>query len=179
MHLADVPMATDVDYANAFFEEAVRDLWDASTLHGAGRYPGAVTSAMHAAEKAIKALLFLQVGWPNFRLSHRPFDQEIRPRMTLFTLFDIDTLANDIDSLEAMVPQRNLMLPGARNPEYPYFDRNLVLERPEISYSQRESAHHFNAAKRVIEIVINSCPLLAALQKLLPSGFVPVSRRRR
>lgn len=172
MHLAGVPTATDVDYAIAFFEEAVRDLWDASTLHGAGRYPGAVTSSMHAAEKALKALLFLQIGWPNFRL-HRPFDQEIRPRTTLFTLFDIDTLASDIDALEAMVPRRNLMLPGGRNPEYPYFDRNLVLERPEISYSQRESAHHFNTAKRVIEIVINSCPHAAALQKPLPSGFVP------
>jgi len=50
MYFAGVPMATNVDYAIAFFEEAVRDLWDASTLHGAGRYPGAVTSSMHAAE---------------------------------------------------------------------------------------------------------------------------------
>ena len=173
MHPTGVPTTPDVDYAIAFFEEAVRDLWDASTLHGTGRYPGAVTSSMHAAEKALKAFLFLQVGWPNFRLSHRPFDQEIRPRTMLFRLFDIDTLASEIDALEAMIPQRDLMRPGARNPEYPYFDRNLVLDRPENSYGQRESAHHFNTARRVIEIVINSCPYLAALQKPLPSGFVP------
>jgi len=54
MHLVGVPTAADVDYAITFFEEAVRDLWDASTLHGAGRYPGAVTSSMHAAEKRSK-----------------------------------------------------------------------------------------------------------------------------
>jgi len=91
----------------------------------------------------------------------------------LFILFDIDTLASDIDALEAMVPRGDLMLPGARNPEYPYFNQNLVLERPEISYSQSESAHYFNTAKCVIEIVISCCPHLAALQKPLPSGFVP------
>ena len=173
MHLVGVPTAADVDYAITFFEEAVRDLWDASTLHGAGRYPGSVTSSMHAAEKAFEAFLFLQVGWPNFRLSHHPFDQEVRPRTMLFILFDIDTLASDIDALEAMVPRGDLMLPGARNPEYPYFNQNLVLERPEISYSQSESAHYFNTAKCVIEIVISCCPHLAALQKPLPSGFVP------
>jgi len=142
-----MPTALDRRYALAFFQQAVHDLADAETLFAApgDHWAGTVKASQAAAEKALKAALFLRRGRGNFTLNHWPsqqlqagrFGSRLRARMV---------------ALENLAPWQAV---DRRNPEYPSGDPPLSTNvvAPVASFTQAEAATAVESARRVIQWV--------------------------
>src|SRR2546427_10376992 len=118
------PTPRDIDVARGFWAQAQEDLLVARILLTAQRYSSALVACQHAAEKAMKAMMTLQLGDGTFRHDHRMIDALSNTLPLVFTQLDFSCVVR-IRQLEAWLPKRPLAVQGNHtlhtdiNSEYP------------------------------------------------------------
>ncbi len=181
-----VPLPGDSEMARAYFSEAIRHLQDARILHEAGRYAGAITSAMKAAELGLKSVLILYGvrGWHDL-LTHRVI-ATVKSISILDDLMDAlksqyPSIVLEVEELERLVPDRQnlskLALADAQNTEYPFFaeefnlSRNYRLYLPEIHFDEAKSVTSFRTALRLLSAIQAISPEVSAWGLMLGSSL--------
>lgn len=162
--------------ARCFFEEGIRHLEDAQILHGAQRFPGAIASAMKAAEFGIKTVVVLDGAmgwWEKIFLTHSPLSDIDRPDKPFFqhhieTLNDYEgpsttkkTLVTLVKAMENLVPARpggSYDIEAQQNPEYPFlsFDvasSTFVLVKPSTHFREDDSRKYCNTAQDLLTAI--------------------------
>jgi len=169
-------------YAHAFFSEAIRHLEDASVLHHAGRYAGAITSALKGAELGIKAALILEGAmgwWDRLQQTHKPLE-EIRGHPVLKHHFDMleqqqPLLTVKVVAMEKLAPARpdakSFSFETQANTEYPFFYLQAEpatrvdtahLARPSEYFSQSDSLSYLRAVHELLTAYQTLIPAIAA-----------------
>ncbi len=159
----------------AFFEESIRHLEDARVLHEAGRYPAAITSAMKAAELAIKCVVVLggALGWWDKIFStHSPLSAISDSRTFPYFQYHIvalgqkdKTLVAEIKKMEKLAPlspSGPYSLDDQQNPEYPFLSyqtasegvpAELRLNKPSTHFTQFDSRKYYSTAQDLLTAV--------------------------
>lgn len=146
------PSANDRAHARAFFAQARHDLEDAEILFERERWPGTVRAAQAAAEKALKAAMFLRLRVPAATLTIQRFghyvSRWVQVTPPIKRLLGARLCAR-IDALEAQVPKRSS---DNRNPEYPFGPPPGLAppDPPAAVYARRDADAAIETARRTI-----------------------------
>ncbi len=178
------------DYARAFLQEAVRHLGDARVLHTAQRWAGAVTSAMKAAELALKGGLMLEGAlgwWGRLEQTHAPFKSIAQHPVLRDHAGRLEaanpTLRSGLEALEGLVSNRSgegLSFENLVNPEYPfYFVGHHPLTRvfgkyllcPGGHFGEPDSRLHYATARDVLLAYQQIEPLIASWDLQVPPAL--------
>jgi len=156
--------------ARAMFEEALRHSEDARVLHEAGRLPGAIASAMKAAELGFKAVLIMEGAfgwWENVLTSHSPVT-DASSHMVLRQSVDRlpPGLVSILKEMERLSPtrlgKRAFSNQEEDNPEYPYVlvqGANVSIGLPSDYFVNPEVSRRYYEAAR--ELLAEITPLYA------------------
>ena len=146
--------------ARCFFEEGIRHLEDAKILHGAQRFPGAIASAMKAAEFGIKTVVVLDgaMGWWEkifFQHHIEALNDYEGPSTTKKTLV---TLVKAMENLAPARPGGSYDIEAQQNPEYPFlsFDvasSTFVLVKPSTHFRGDDSRKYGNTAQDLLTAI--------------------------
>lgn len=154
--------------AQAMFEEAIRHLEDARALHEAGRLPGAITSAMKAAELGFKAALLLENTfgwWEGVMTSHTPVTDigshvvlgqvvaHFSPALVTI-LREMERLSPSRLGKKAFASSRDPINQEERNPEYPFIlveAAAVRIEKPSDYFMDAQvSRDYYEAARELL-----------------------------
>ena len=89
------PTPRDIDVARGFWAQAQEDLLVARLLLTAQRYSSALVACQHAAEKAMKAMMTLQLGDGTFKYDHRMIDALSNALPLVFSRLDFSCVARN------------------------------------------------------------------------------------
>jgi|RhiMetdeSRZDD1v2_1073273.scaffolds.fasta_scaffold10183_9 HEPN domain-containing protein len=119
------PTPRDIGVARGFWAQAHEDVQVARILLMVRRYSSALVACQHAAEKAMKAIMTLQLGDGTFKYDHRMIDALSNALPLVFGRLDFACVAR-IRQLESWLPKRPLAVQGNHtlhtdiNSEYPW-----------------------------------------------------------
>ena len=156
--------------ARCFFEESMRHLADAEILHQAERYPGAITSAMKAAEFGIKTVIILDGAmgwWDKIFLTHSPLGDIDKPDKPFFrhhitALNNYNsTLVRVVKEMESLSPARpggSYDIEAQQNPEYPFLSFEVgtsafILVKPSTHFGEADSKRYYNTAQDLLTAI--------------------------
>jgi hypothetical protein len=171
---APVAFPRPEELARAFFGEAVRHLGDARVLHQAARYPGAITSAMKAAELGTKAVLIVDGSlgwWKELLQTHKPLNEIETHDVLKHQYASLERyskqydpgLIGDVKALEKLAParlnQKSFSFETQANTEYPFFylspgpaggPTTGNLRGPSQHFTDSHSREHYLTARRLL-----------------------------
>ncbi len=164
--------------ARVLYTEGIRHLEDSRVLHKSERYPGAIASAMKAAEMGIKTIVVLDGAmgwWDKTFVTHSPLT-DIKAlaifRHHVATLEEYrSTLLREVVEMESLAPTK----PGAKafdielekNPEYPFLSYKVDsvtgsgefrLDAPSSYFLGPDSQRYFNTAQDLLNAVTTKYP---------------------
>lgn len=172
--------------ARAFFEEGVRHLEDAQTLHTLSRYPASIASAMKAAEFGIKAILILDGAlgwWDKMFITHSPLSDISRlPPFDhhVVTLSNYSqTLVLDMKAMENLVPAKPsgaFDIEAQQNPEYPFLSYEaksgtFALNTPSIHFGEPDSKKYYNTAHELLTAITAQYATVGVWGVALPNSL--------
>ncbi len=165
----------DAALGRVFFEESIRHLEDARVLHEADRYPGAITSAMKAAELAIKCVVILggALGWWDKIFStHSPLSTISNPQTFPYFQHHIVALGQKDKTLVAEIKKMEKLAPlspsgpyspdDQQNPEYPFLSFQAAsdnapaefrLNKPSTHFTHSDSQKYYNTTQELLTAV--------------------------
>lgn len=153
---------TTVAHARAFFTQARHDLEDAEILFRLERWPGTVRDAQAAAEKVIKAALYLRVGVAQATTTISMFGHYVSRWIASDRVMSMRVgkrLQRRIDALEQQVPKK---IGTNKNPEYPFAPPpGLAPPDPPASVYRRHDAEEaLETARRMVSRIASLYPSL-------------------
>lgn len=161
--------------ARSFFEEGIRHLEDAKTLHQAERHPAGIASALKAAEFGVKAIIILDGAmgwWDDVFATHTPLSKIDNQRDKPFFQHHITALTNhnrtlvwDVKEMEKLVPTKpggTYDIESQQNPEYPFLtyqsgtsgqQGTFRLNKPSTHFGNADSKKYYNTAQDLLTAV--------------------------
>ncbi len=139
--------------ARSFFEEGIRHLEDARTLHQSDRYPAAIASAMKAAELGVKAIIILNGAmgwWDKIFMTHSPLSDinnlSIFQHHVIALTSYKGTLVAEVIGMEKLAPARpsgSFDIEVQKNPEYPFLSYHSDLATGSGDFRLIKPSAHF------------------------------------
>ena len=173
--------------AQAFFEEGIRHLEDASVLHKSGRYPAAIASAMKAAEFGVKAVVILDGAlgwWDKVFTTHSPLSDinNLSPfDYHVITLAGYNkTLVAEVMVMEKLAPTRPsgvYDIEVQKNPEYPFLSYHpepttnsgdFLLSKPSSYFGEADSKKYYNTAQDLLTAVTTQYAVIGSWDIAIP-----------
>lgn len=178
--------------ARSFFEESIRHLEDAMTLHQAQRHPATIASALKAAEFGIKSVIVLDgaMGWWNdIFVTHTPLTSIDNAQKPFFQHHIIaignhnPTLVRAVKEMEKLVPTK----PGGtydtesqQNPEYPFLiyqtasvakPSGFRLVKPSAHFGTAKSKEYYNTAQDLLTAITTQYATIGGWGLTLPASL--------
>jgi hypothetical protein len=153
-------ISRDIGLGRAFWRQSLADAEEARILLSNGRIASALVSCQHAIEKALKAVLFVEIGENNFQLRHNmsvELGKSIRLQLPLRDM-------NSLQALEDILPLGGVAGKTRRNTEYPWSTTLLSTRvyHPHAMFRSRLQAQRFLALYDRIQFrVRNAFPELS------------------
>ena len=167
------PTPRDIDVARGFWTQAQEDLQAAHILLTAQRYSSALVACQHAAEKAMKAMMTLQLGDGTFKYDHRMIDALSNALPLVFGRLDFACVAR-IRQLEAWLPKRPLAVQGNHtlhtdiNSEYPWsrIGGGAAVMTPAAYFRRKRVAEPYvRAIERLLADLAQTAPILCPARR--------------
>lgn len=172
--------------ACSFFEESVRHLEDARTLHQAQRHPAAIASALKAAEFGVKAVIILDGAmgwWDGIFATHTPLSAiEQKPffRHHIIAIGDHNpTLVRAVKEMEKLVPTKpggSYDIESQQNPEYPFLSYEpssniFALVKPSAHFGQADSRKYYNTAQDLLTAIATQYATIGGWGLTIPNAL--------
>ena len=148
----------DIAFGRAFFRQSLANRDEAEILMNERRFAAALASCQHAVEKAIKAVLYVELGAGNFQLRHDMSAELGLSSRLVLTTREFSRL-QELENLLPPSPRR----PIRRNTEYPwaYPHRPTRVYYPHVQFRSRRNTERFlKLCTRIQERVRLSFPEL-------------------